>query len=106
MVTEDTTKTYGRVVVLFATQTGNAEAIANSIYETMNEKGIPAVGCYSAEDYQKVDLDQPCILVIVAATTGDGDVPDDAIKFWRWLRKAEPNSLSKHGHAILGKAIN
>ena len=53
----------------------------------------------------KLDWNDDYALVIVASTTGDGDPPDNATKFWRFLRKAKPEQLAglkSKRYAILG----
>lgn len=40
-------------------------------------------------------------MLFVASTTGDGDPPDTAIKFWRSLKKSKEN-LENMSYALLG----
>ena len=96
-----------RILVLYASQTGNAENIAKNIYSNVTGKGHDSLGCFCFDEYsdfvllsdgttvndiqisiltekQKTDLR----VVIVSSTTGDGDAPDNSLKWWRYLRKS------------------
>lgn len=41
------------------------------------------------------------ILIVITSSTGDGDPPDNAIKFWREIRKME-GCLNHLDYALLG----
>ncbi|KAI8873874.1 riboflavin synthase domain-like protein, partial [Ramicandelaber brevisporus] len=72
--------------IFFASQTGNAESIAQSIHKDSLSRGFPSTFAV-LNDFQKLDLGPNPAVLFVASTTGDGDPPDNAIKFWRALRK-------------------
>ena len=42
------------------------------------------------------------VLVIITSSTGDGELPDNAQKFYRWVRTQEGNVLSGVRYTILG----
>ncbi|KAJ3281618.1 hypothetical protein HK104_011363 [Borealophlyctis nickersoniae] len=93
-----------QLVVLYASQTGNAEWMAKHVHEEALAKGFSSE-CFVLDDFSKVDLKKSSALVIVASTTGDGDPPDNATKFWRWLRRAkkdELEALKGKQYALLG----
>ncbi|KND01446.1 uncharacterized protein SPPG_03250 [Spizellomyces punctatus DAOM BR117] len=92
------------LAVLFASQTGNAEWIAKHIHEEALARGYIST-CHSLDDHAKANLTGDNAIIIVASTTGDGDPPDNATKFWRWLRRAkapELEGLKGKKYAILG----
>ena len=41
----------------------------------------------------QVDLDGDSVVIFITSTTGDGDPPDNATKFWRHLRRAKGSEL-------------
>ncbi|KAJ3038773.1 hypothetical protein HDV00_000348 [Rhizophlyctis rosea] len=93
-----------QLVVLYASQTGNAEWIAKHIHEEALARGFQSQ-CYVLDDFTKVDLTKNIAMIIVASTTGDGDPPDNATKFWRWLRRAkkpELDAIQGKKYALLG----
>ncbi|KAJ3048638.1 hypothetical protein HK097_010367, partial [Rhizophlyctis rosea] len=93
-----------QLVVLYASQTGNAEWIAKHIHEEALARGYQSQ-CFVLDEFVKVDLKQNLAMIIVASTTGDGDPPDNATKFWRWLRRAkgpELEAIKGKKYALLG----
>ncbi|KAJ3093135.1 hypothetical protein HK102_007974 [Quaeritorhiza haematococci] len=92
------------LVVLYASQTGNAEFIAKHIHEEALQHGFSSE-CHILDDYAKVDFAANNLLIVVASTTGDGDPPDNATKFWRWMRrgkKTEHEAFKGKKYALLG----
>jgi len=82
-------------LVLYATVTGNAEGVAGQVVETWrNEFGDAApIETMSMEQLMKQQpnislLTQLRTLICVISTTGNGEEPDMARKFFRELRKA------------------
>ncbi|KAI8143276.1 hypothetical protein BJV82DRAFT_578975 [Fennellomyces sp. T-0311] len=73
-------------VILWASQTGNAEWIAKNIHSEAKERGY--VGeCFGMDAYEKAQLEKARVLISVTSNTGDGDAPDHSLKFWRFLRR-------------------
>lgn len=86
---------YDKFLIFYASQQGNAEYIAKSIFQQATERGFHC-DCLVMDDYAKIDFPKQPVLVFVSSTTGDGDAPDNALKFWRYYRK-----LSKEGKDLL-----
>ncbi|XP_066937907.1 methionine synthase reductase-like [Macrobrachium rosenbergii] len=85
-----------RFLILFASQTGNAKAIAENISEECEAKGLThSISCTS--ENEKFSLDSTDCVVFVGSTTGDGDPPDTARKFWRSINKKD-KSCSAFAH--------
>ncbi|KAJ3146680.1 hypothetical protein HDU86_008424 [Geranomyces michiganensis] len=99
-----TSRKAASLAVLYASQTGNAEWIAKHIHEEALARGIKSA-CHVLDDHAKADLSGNNAIVLVASTTGDGDPPDNATKFWRWLRRAKGPDLEAFKgkpYAVLG----
>ncbi|CAG8566544.1 10255_t:CDS:2 [Ambispora gerdemannii] len=79
-------------IILYASQTGNAEWIAKNIQQEANERGYSGE-CRVMDEYDKVDLGKIEVLIAVTSNTGDGDPPDNAIKFFRFLRKIKSKTF-------------
>mmetsp|Transcript_3911 Transcript_3911/g.7507 ORF Transcript_3911/g.7507 Transcript_3911/m.7507 type:complete len:616 (-) Transcript_3911:1893-3740(-) len=89
--------------VMWATQTGNAREIARRIHAQLESFGFLAGELCSVEDHARVLSGDASLLVLVAATTGDGDATDDARALLRFLRKAKSESgLRRLRYALLG----
>lgn len=91
-----------RVLLLYASQTGNAQAIAESLSEQLGQAGIAVqVKCCSQLDSTAALLQVSC-LVLVASTTGDGDPPDSARKLWKQLKRWRGAPLTHLSYTVLG----
>ncbi|XP_039522695.1 methionine synthase reductase isoform X3 [Pimephales promelas] len=81
-------------LILYGSQRGQAQSIAEEICEQAAEYGLTAdISCLSNQDKYKVESEiRPVVFVV--STTGDGDPPDTAQKF---VRKIKNKSLP-HDH--------
>ncbi|XP_058420351.1 methionine synthase reductase isoform X2 [Diceros bicornis minor] len=93
-----------RFLLLYATQRGQAKAIAEEICEKAGAHGFSAdLHCISESD--KYDLKtETAPLVVVVSTTGDGDPPDTARKFVKEIQdKTLPADFFAHlRYGLLG----
>uniref|UniRef100_A0A4X1TJA4 Methionine synthase reductase n=1 Tax=Sus scrofa TaxID=9823 RepID=A0A4X1TJA4_PIG len=93
-----------RFLLLYATQQGQAKAIAEEICEKADAHGFSAdLHCISESD--KYDLrTEAAPLVVVVSTTGNGDPPDTARKFVKAIQdKTLPGDLLAHlRYGLLG----
>jgi len=93
-----------RVVILYGSQTGTAQAVSERIYRESKRLHFETK-LSSMDDFQPISqlLEERCI-VFVAATTGQGDEPDNMNRFWKFLlRKNLPrDSLDGLNFAVLG----
>lgn len=99
-----------RIKILFASQTGQAESISQLIYERnvhlfqnylqletdlLNtiiqrhciSKFESIIDQFFIPNLNEKEQNWTFLLIIVASTTGQGDPPDTALKFVRWIRK-------------------
>ncbi|KAK3579904.1 hypothetical protein CHS0354_031423 [Potamilus streckersoni] len=91
-------------LLLYGSQTGQAKAIAEEIAEKAEQHGLRAdIHCLSQTE-RKFYIKRESCIVFVVSTTGDGDPPDTAQKFWKRLKKKTlPADYLSHLHyAMLG----
>lgn len=69
--------------ILYGSQTGTAECIAERIARECRARLVPV--CVNALD--DVDITQHNFVVFVCSTTGDGQEPENMKKFWLFLRQ-------------------
>ena len=75
-----------KVYVLYGSQTGNAEMIAQDYHEQLKGVGIPS-HCAALNTVKKVPLqDKASAVLICCSTTGNGDAPENAENFWRSIK--------------------
>jgi len=89
-----------KVQVLYASQTGNSQEIAESLFETIGQKGLPAqIACL--DDFKAKDLAKLQIILLVVSTHGEGEPPDDAIDFLELINSKRGPKLNNIQHAVL-----
>ena len=72
--------------ILYGSQTGNAESIARDLHETCTNLGIPTV-CCTLNEAKNIDLRiESNFAIIICATTGNGDAPENADSWWRSIK--------------------
>uniref|UniRef100_T1JG33 Methionine synthase reductase n=1 Tax=Strigamia maritima TaxID=126957 RepID=T1JG33_STRMM len=76
-----------RFILLYGSQTGQAQAIAEEICERAPDFNLHAdLHCLGSVD-KKFCLENESVAVFVVSTTGLGDPPDTALKFWKRIKK-------------------
>ena len=75
-----------KVLIMYGSETGNAQAIARNIYEICTTSNITTEFC-AANDFKKIHWESFPVLILVMATTGDGDVCSNAISFASFVNK-------------------
>lgn len=80
----------GSLQILFGTQTGTAQDIAERIARDAARRGFSVsfagLDKYDVALLPKLDKD---LVVFVVSTTGDGEMPDSAKPFWQGLLRRD-----------------
>lgn len=96
----DGAKTPDPLLVMFGSQTGNAEALAKRFAADSQKRGF-APRVVSLNDYEKADFARTSRLVIISSTWGDGDPPENAAAFWQHLNSDAAPRLPHLYYAVL-----
>ncbi|CAF0704318.1 unnamed protein product [Brachionus calyciflorus] len=83
-----------KIVILYGSQTGNSQDIAERLWRRAKSYNLPAV--VSSFDHYDMNnlLEDNIYLIGVCSTTGQGDIPDNMSKFWKLIMKKNlPNNL-------------
>ncbi|WP_197513703.1 sulfite reductase flavoprotein subunit alpha, partial [Mycobacterium sp. 1165178.9] len=88
------------VVVLWASQTGNAEELAADIAARLGAAELP-VTLRSMDDFPQAELAKTRELLLVTSTTGDGEAPDNGAGLWRALMSDSAPRLTGTRYAVL-----
>jgi sulfite reductase (NADPH) flavoprotein alpha-component len=90
----------GRVLVLFGSQSGNSEALANRIARKLREhhfevvvSGMDAVEPHALAAEKRV--------LVVTSTWGEGEMPDNAQNFWHAISNGSSPDLSHVEYSVL-----
>lgn len=68
--------------VLFGSQSGNAESIAKRLVKEAKKQGFEATIAALENASARMLAQEKCAL-FVTSTWGEGDPPDNAVKFWK-----------------------
>ncbi|MFI1226380.1 MULTISPECIES: molybdopterin-dependent oxidoreductase [unclassified Streptomyces] len=88
------------VVVLWASQTGNAEEAAATAARTLAAEGYRTT-LLGMDDGTPDALPSPADLLVVTSTFGDGDAPDNGSRFWESLNAPATPRLEGVRYAVL-----
>ena len=83
------------IVVLWASQTGNAEELAADVAARLGEAGLP-VALHGMDDFPVADLPTTRELLLITSTTGDGEPPDNGAALWRALIRRRRAPSRRH----------
>lgn len=76
-----------KVVILYGSQTGNAQDLAERLWRKIKLKGFKT----QLSSFDNFDLnglfEDKIRLICVCSTTGQGDVPDNMLQFWRSIMR-------------------
>ncbi|KAJ3695153.1 hypothetical protein LUZ60_000530 [Juncus effusus] len=93
-----------RVVVLYASQTGNAMDAAERAGREADHGGCPDVRVVSMDQFDPKSLQNESTVIFFVSTTGQGDPPDSMKVFWRFLlqRNLSNDWLKGLHYAVFG----
>lgn len=90
-----------RVLVLSASQTGNASSVAESLHAKLQAAGVEA-RLSSAGDFKSKTLPDEDIVLLVTSTQGEGEPPEEALPLYKFIYGKKKPDLSKLIFAVLG----
>ena len=92
-----------RVLVLYGSETGNAQDVAERVVREAKLKHYAPV-LMTMEGYDVRTLPRERCVVFVTSTTGQGDEPRNMKSFWRFLlrRSLSATSLTNMSYAVFG----
>ena len=85
------------LLLLYASQGGQAETLANHLAASLNTRA-ESLDAWHAHHPLKMLGGKT--LILIASTTGDGDPPDNAIRFTRSLQKNSATLADTHYHLL------
>lgn len=88
------------IVVLWASQTGNAEDLATDIAARLGEANLPA-SLRGMDEVPVTELSTTRQVLLITSTTGDGEPPDNGAALWRALSADDAPRLEGTRYAVL-----
>ncbi len=89
-----------KTMVLYGSQTGNGQSLADSLMTNLSHRGLSAE-ISSLNEFKSKQIKQQQIVLLIASTHGEGEPPDDAIEFHDFIHSKRAPSLSGLKHAVL-----
>ncbi|HQT46648.1 MAG TPA: flavodoxin domain-containing protein, partial [Acidocella sp.] len=89
------------IALLWASQTGNSEALAERLAAQLKQAGIVVALCCMA-DYAVGELGKAGKIILISSTYGDGDAPDNGKSFWEFLAEDNAPKLEHLSYAVCG----
>ena len=87
--------------VLYGTQTGNAKKVASQLHAALQAKGVNA-SLFNIKDYRPQNLKKETRVYFVVSTQGNGEPPDEARAFYKFLQDKRAPRLEHLEYAVLG----
>lgn len=88
-----------KTTVIYASETGNAEGVAETAHERLESLGYES-RLLNMCDLKMSDLTESDFIFTIVSTWGDGDPPSDAEDFFEEFRKEETLGLSNVRFAV------
>lgn len=89
------------ILILHATQTGNAQDLASETADQLTDAGLEVKHLDVYETDISVLKNHP-VCLLFASTWGEGEPPDDAVDFYNSLDEAQDFDLSHLKFAVFG----
>ncbi len=93
------------VLVLYASQSGTAEGLAHALSDKLKAaafaNGSPAevrVACMNT--FRDIAWASEKTILMLTSTWGDGDMPDNGVAFWDWLKGADAPAMAHVSYAV------
>lgn len=88
------------ITVIYASETGNAESLAEDTGEHLQKLGGP-VRVVDIEDFEMGEIKDSQLLFAIVSTWGEGDPPTTAEDFFEEFKDADPLGLESVSFAVL-----
>ncbi|MFI5430947.1 molybdopterin-dependent oxidoreductase [Rhodococcus baikonurensis] len=88
------------IVVLWASQTGNAEEFAAACAARLGEVGLPVV-MHAMDEFPAADLAVTREVLLITSTSGDGESPDNGSGFWDALSADTAPRMAETRYAVI-----
>lgn len=94
-------KALGKVTILYGSQTGNSQRIAQELHNALLADGIHS-SFNNLLDYRPAQLKKEEKVIFVISTQGNGEPPDEALGFFKFIERDRAPKLDHIEFAVLG----
>ena len=89
------------ITLVSASQTGNARRLAEQLRDDLLAAQLQ-VNLINAGDYKFKQIAAEKIVIVIASTQGEGEAPEEAVAFYKYLHSKKAPSLPDVGFAVFG----
>lgn len=89
------------ITLVSASQTGNARRLAEQLRDDLLAAQLQ-VNLINAADYKFKQIAAEKIVIVIASTQGEGEAPEEAVAFYKYLHSKKAPSLPDVGFAVFG----
>jgi sulfite reductase (NADPH) flavoprotein alpha-component len=93
------------LLILYGSQSGNAEGLAHDLAATVRmRQGRASLNprVIGMEHFADIDFSAEKHILVISSTWGEGEMPDNAKAFWEWLQSDKAPPLGHAAFAVLG----
>jgi sulfite reductase alpha subunit-like flavoprotein len=91
--------------ILYGSQTGNAESITKILHEEIINKTKLHCVYDTLNNAINTSFENVKYLIVICSTTGNGDMPDNSINWWRQFKQRTTNKNTFEGVNFLVLAL-
>jgi sulfite reductase alpha subunit-like flavoprotein len=91
--------------ILYGSQTGNAESISKILCEEILNKTSLHCIYDTLNNASDISFEKVKYLIVICSTTGNGDMPDNSINWWRQFKQRTANKSTFEGVNFLVLAL-
>ena len=95
----------GMVCILYGSQTGNAESITKILHEEIINKTSVSCTYNTLNNASNISFENVKYLIVICSTTGNGDMSDNSINWWRQYKQRTANKDTFEGVKFLVLAL-
>lgn len=88
------------ITLISASQTGNARRLAEQLRDNLVANKLN-VDLLSASEYKFKQIHKATTLIIIASTQGEGEPPEEAIAFYKYLKSKKAAQMKETSFAVL-----
>ena len=96
-----TPQSFEKITVLYGSQTGNSKKIAESLHTALELNGNQAE-LKNTLDYRPQQLKKEQKVILIISTQGNGEAPDEALGFYKYITGERAPRLENLEFAVLG----
>ncbi|QCI24476.1 assimilatory sulfite reductase (NADPH) flavoprotein subunit [Buchnera aphidicola (Muscaphis stroyani)] len=89
------------ITILYASQTGNSKLLSQRLSRYLKDKE-KNVNLVNISDYNFKKINEEKILILIISTQGEGEPPEEALSFYKFIMSKKAPKLNKLNYSVFG----